>query len=169
MLGEFVLFGSQKAEKALTESAPRAQWGPTSSLSSVLETMLSERPGRKCYEHNSPRFILCNFRGRLRQIIRKAWMSIKFLSAKFGFKPPPEKGPEWGRTVQISIKSSKSTLLGGGGGEMQFYGQNDFMDIWAFLKLLNPKELDIFENPCDRDPPTGNFKNFTFFKIPKNT
>ena len=22
---------------------------------------------------------------------------------------------------------------GGGGGETQFYGQNDFMDIWAFL------------------------------------
>ena len=48
--------------------------------------------------------------------------------------PPPEKGPKWGKTVQISRKSSKLTLFFGGGGETQSYGQNDFMDIWAFLK-----------------------------------
>ena len=51
-------------------------------------------------------------------------------SAKFGFPPPPEKDPKWGKTVQISIKSSKVTLFPGGG--TQFYGQNNFMDIWAF-------------------------------------
>ena len=59
---------------------------------------------------------------------------MKFLSAKFGFTPP-EKGPKWGKTLQIGRKSSKLTLLRGGGGETGFYGQNDFMDIWAFLIL----------------------------------
>ena len=49
------------------------------------------------------------------------------------YTPPPEKGPKWGKPVQISRKSSKLTLFGGGGAGTQFYGQNDFMDIWAFL------------------------------------
>ena len=52
--------------------------------------------------------------------VRKVWVSIKFLSAKFGFTPPPpppEKGPEeWGKTVQINRKSSKLTHFRGGGG-----------------------------------------------------
>ena len=47
------------------------------------------------------------------------------------YPPPPEKGPKWGKTVQISRKSSKVTLFRGGGGNA-IYGQNDFMDIWAF-------------------------------------
>ena len=64
---------------------------------------------------------------------RKVWVSIKFLSARFGFTPP-QKGPKEGTTVQISIKSSKVTLFPGGNAT-RFYGQNDSMDIWAFLNF----------------------------------
>ena len=50
--------------------------------------------------------------------IRKLWESIKLkcLSAKFGFTDPPEKSQKWGKTVQISRRSSKLTLFPGGGG-----------------------------------------------------
>ena len=68
-------------------------------------------------------------------LIRKVWVSIKFLSAKFGL-PPPLKGPKMRKTVQISRKSSKLTLFPGGAGT-QLYGQNDFMDIWASLILIS--------------------------------
>ena len=30
----------------------------------------------------------------VRQLFRKVWVSIKFLSANFGLTPPPEKGPK---------------------------------------------------------------------------
>ena len=42
--------------------------------------------------------------------------------------------------------------------------------FWPFLwfglpgRLLSKGHADIFETPCDRDPPTGNFKNLKFFK-----
>ena len=36
---------------------------------------------------------------------------------------------------KINRKPSQLTLFPGGG-EMQFYGQNDFADIWAFLSLV---------------------------------
>ena len=63
--------------------------------------------------------------------LRKVWVSIKFLSAKFGSPPPPKR-------AQNEEKLHKSIenwhfFCGGGGGETQFYGQNDFMDSWAFL------------------------------------
>ena len=45
-----------------------------------------------------------------------------------GLPPPPREGP-----LQFSRKSSKLTLSRRGG-ETRFYGQNDFMDIWAFLR-----------------------------------
>ena len=32
-------------------------------------------------------------------------------------------------------KPVETLKIRGGGGETQFYGQNDFMDIWAFLML----------------------------------
>ena len=35
------------------------------------------------------------------------------------------------------------TLFSGWGGGMQFYRQNDFMDIWAFLKIIYCKRLTI--------------------------
>ena len=44
------------------------------------------------------------------------------------------------KTVQISIISSNLTLFSGGGGGTQFYGQNDFMDIWAFLIFGEKRE-----------------------------
>ena len=51
-------------------------------------------------------------------LLGKVWVSIKFLSAKFGFTPPaPEQSPKSGNTVQISRKSSKLTLFLGGGEE----------------------------------------------------
>ena len=68
--------------------------------------------------------------------ISKVWVSIKFLSATFGLPPPPPKRAQnEEKTVQMSRKSSKLTLSPGRGGETQFYGQNDFVDIWAFLKI----------------------------------
>ena len=56
-------------------------------------------------------------------LVRKVWF----------YPPPPRKGPKWGKTVQISRKSSKLTLSGGGGGGTQSHWQNDFMNIWRHL------------------------------------
>ena len=66
------------------------------------------------------------------------WKSLgvhKILVRQIWFYPPPEKGPKMRR------KSSKLTLFPGGGGGNAIYGQNDFMDIWAFLiAFLEKKE-----------------------------
>ena len=69
--------------------------------------------------------------------IREVWVSIKFLSAKFGFTPPPEKGPKWGINCTNQYKILKIDAFSGGGAGKPFYGQNDFMDIWAFLIVVN--------------------------------
>ena len=55
----------------------------------------------------------------------------KILVRKIWFYPPPpaEKGRKWGKTVQISGKSSKLTLFRGGGGERNFMGQTI---LWTF-------------------------------------
>ena len=58
---------------------------------------------------------------------RKVWVSIKFLSAKFGFPPPPPKRAQnEEKLLQISIKSSKLALFPGGGDAIlwtkRFYG-----------------------------------------------
>ena len=34
----------------------------------------------------------------------------------------------------------------------------------SFRFSLHMQELDIFEDPCDSDPPIRNFKNFQFFR-----
>ena len=47
--------------------------------------------------------------------------------------PPPRKGPEMRKNCTNQQKILKLTLFLRGGGETQFDGQNDFMDIWAFL------------------------------------
>ena len=61
-------------------------------------------------------------------------MSIKFLSAKFGFTPPPPKRAQNEEKLYNSVyKILKIDTFRGGGGETRFCGQNDVMDIWAFL------------------------------------
>ena len=41
----------------------------------------------------------------------------------------------WPDPMYKSVENPKiDTFSGGGGGKPQFYEQNDFMDIWAFLK-----------------------------------
>ena len=47
---------------------------------------------------------------------RNVWVSIKLLSAKFGFPPPKQRTPNEGKLCKISRKSSKLTLFQGGGG-----------------------------------------------------
>ena len=64
------------------------------------------------------------------EYVRKVWVSIKFLSAKFGFTPPPKGSKMRKGCTNLEI----DTFFGGG--EMQFYVQNDFMDIWAFLNMV---------------------------------
>ena len=52
-------------------------------------------------------------------LVRKIWF----------YPPPPKRAQNEGKTVQISIKSSKLTLFPGGGG-----GKRDFMDkaiLWT--------------------------------------
>ena len=68
---------------------------------------------------------------------RKVGVSTKFLSAKFSFTPPPpRKGPKMTKNCTNQEKILKiDTFSGGGGRETQCYGQNGFMDIWAFLKI----------------------------------
>ena len=39
------------------------------------------------------------------------------------------------RRLNVKWHISSTCLDFGGGGGMQFYGQNDFMDIWAFLNF----------------------------------
>ena len=56
-------------------------------------------------------------------LVRKIWF----------YPPPPKRAPKWGKTLQINRKSAKLRLFRGG--ETQFYGQNDFMDIWVFLSF----------------------------------
>ena len=65
-------------------------------------------------------------------IIRKVWVSIKFLSAKFGLTLPPEKVPK----LYKSVENLQNWHFFPGGGGTLFYGQNDFMDIWVFLTLI---------------------------------
>ena len=56
--------------------------------------------------------------------VRKIWTSIKFLSAKFGFTPPPHrKTAQNEENVQHRYKIHKIPTFPGGGGEPQFYGQ----------------------------------------------
>ena len=68
-------------------------------------------------------------------LFRNVWVSIKFLSAKFGFTPPP-KGPKMRKNCTNQKKILEIDTFSGGG-ETQLYGQNDFMDIWAFLTYGN--------------------------------
>ena len=62
--------------------------------------------------------------------IRKVWVSIKFLSAKFGFTTPPpqKKGPKMKKNCTNQKKILKiDTFLGGG-------GEHNFMDktiLWT--------------------------------------
>ena len=80
---------------------------------------------------------LPRFQGQHASKLRKVWVSINSCPQNLVTPPHPKKGPKWGKTVQISLKSSKLTLFPGGG--TQFYGQNDFMDIWGFL--INNSEM----------------------------
>ena len=62
---------------------------------------------------------------------RKVWVSIKFTP------PPRGKGPKWGKTIQISRKSSKLTVFLAGGGNAivwtkRFYGHLGVSD-WCIL------------------------------------
>ena len=69
--------------------------------------------------------------------------------------------------MQKQEKIHKSdTFSGGGGGETRFYGQNDFMDIWAFLilglaafLLTDPEERarDVLYSLPVSGPPPPNF------------
>ena len=69
---------------------------------------------------------------------QKVWVSIKFLSVKFGFAPPPppRKRAQNEETVQISRKSSTLTLFRGGAGNA-FYGQNDFYRQLGVSESIN--------------------------------
>ena len=78
-------------------------------------------------------------------------MSIKFLSAKFGFTPPPPKRAQNEEKLYKLVEILQNPFSGGGGsGGTQFYGQNDFMDIWAFLIFaeiypeIRPKSFGAF-------------------------
>ena len=64
------------------------------------------------------------------QKLRKVRVSIKFLSAKFGFTspPPPPKKAQNEEKLYKSVEILKIDTISGGG-ETRFYGQNDFMDI----------------------------------------
>ena len=77
---------------------------------------------------------------------RKVWVSIKFLSAKFGLTPLPQKGPKWGRTVQTSRKSSNWHFFGGGGANAilwtkRFYGHLGVSEcskrVWSLTYYLD--------------------------------
>ena len=54
--------------------------------------------------------------------IREVWVSIKFLSAKFGFTPPPPppKGPKMRKNCTNKYKILKIDTFSGGGGERDF-------------------------------------------------
>ena len=71
-------------------------------------------------------------------IIRKVWVSIKVLSAKFGFPPPP-KGPKMRKNCTNQYKILKiDTFSGGGGGNAilwtkRFYGHVGVSEIKKFL------------------------------------
>ena len=77
----------------------------------------------------------------------------KFLSAKLGFTPPPPKRAQNEEKLCKSVENPQNWhfFWGGGGGETQFYAQNDFMDIWVFL--INARGTLISEprysTPCD--------------------
>ena len=53
-------------------------------------------------------------------LFRKVWVSIKFLSAKFGFTPPPERAQNEEKLYKSVENLKIDTFFGGG---MQFYGQ----------------------------------------------
>ena len=88
---------------------------------------------------------------------RKDWVSIKFLSAEFGLPPPPpEKGPEWGKTVLIILKSSKLTLFPRGGG-----GGRNFMDktiLWTSGRFWWLEELNLHQRRANREVQTVNWE-----------
>ena len=58
----------------------------------------------------------------------------KILVRKIWFPPPPRKGPKMRKNCRNQYKILKIDTFSVG--ETRFYGQNDFMDIWAFLILL---------------------------------
>ena len=78
----------------------------------------------------------------MKSISEQSGLSINFLSAKFGFTPPPRKG---GKTFKLVENPQKIDTFSAGGGGTQFYGQSDFMDIWAFLNIRK-KTIEIVEH-----------------------
>ena len=70
------------------------------------------------------------------EFFRKVWVSIKLLSAKFGLPPPPPKRAQNEEKLYKSVGNPQHWYFFRVGGETQFYGQNDFMDIWALLRVL---------------------------------
>ena len=70
------------------------------------------------------------------------------LSAKFGSPPPPGKRPRMRRNCTNQYEILKiDTFSGGGGGETRLYGQDDFMDIWAFLIWGLSKTQALYTDP----------------------
>ena len=47
--------------------------------------------------------------------------------------PPAAEKLQKEEKLYKSVANPQNLHFFGGGGEKQFYGQNDFMDIWAFL------------------------------------
>ena len=95
----------------------------------------SDLRGHQCRQERTIGECCCRIKTYSEVDFLKVWVSIKFLSAKFGFTPPPRKGPKLRKNCTNQYKILKLTLFPGGGGGARFYGQNDFMDVWAFLKF----------------------------------
>ena len=50
------------------------------------------------------------------------------------------------KTCTNQYKILKIDTFSGAGGGTRFYGQNNFMDTWAFLKLENPSGITFYLN-----------------------
>ena len=75
---------------------------------------------------------------------------MKFLCAKIWYPPPQMR-------KKTCRKSSKLTLFPGGGGERNCNGQNDFLDIWAFLLkwCLSGSAVECLVRSEDQDVGSG--------------
>ena len=119
----------KNGKKTLRENAPRcSRWQiPLLAVENVVGFWVtSSKPIDRHFATKNPLHVW------------KVWASIKILVRKFGFTPPPpKKGPKWGKTVQISIKSSKLTLFRGGGDAVlwtkRFYGHLGVSELHVWL------------------------------------
>ena len=89
---------------------------------------------------NRQKFKTCHQKSTAIVTLQKRLGVHKILVRKIWLNPPPPKGPKMRKNCTNQYKPLKLTLFAGGGGT-RFYGQNDFMDIWAFLNSQNRENM----------------------------